>query len=139
MECPEENILFELINGELEENNEQPLIDHIGQCKDCQRKIKLLIDFDAMLDKIENNASHECPDASLLNMYESKELDGKQRDKIAKHIDECLSCQLVLKERRRILKELESFEVLPSHVYRTLHKKYYKLISKKAKEQDNSA
>lgn len=90
MDCPDKQILQDLIDDELDNDQAAQVVVHIRSCNKCKREFGEILWIYKGLKEVVGEV--ECPSKDTLERYAKNALSEATMNDIKKHIDLCVSC-----------------------------------------------
>jgi anti-sigma factor RsiW len=94
MECPEQDFIERLLEGELSDSEKKQLAEHISKCQSCREKYELEKLFYLGLEKA--FAEDTCPEQAELEAYLEGKLSDARKKEIENHLVTCHRCETEL-------------------------------------------
>jgi anti-sigma factor RsiW len=96
MNCPSEEKILELLDGDLPAPEESELLTHIKSCKSCMKMFSEHRFIQAGIVKL--LADKKCFSEKDLLAYHEGTLPEEQQSAVKAHLEECLSCRALLSD-----------------------------------------
>ncbi len=94
MNCPREEVLVDLVSGDLIESDTAPVMAHVRQCDSCKEHVRCLLliarELHAEVDR------SPCLSMETINAYHRNQLPASERANVQNHLEECEHCQAEL-------------------------------------------
>ena len=88
MNCPDKEIIQDLVDSELSQDDAQSVIKHIQGCKDCKEHLREIFVLYNTLNSIVQKDT--CPPVGTLEQYAENTCPAEKIDAIKEHVDlEC--------------------------------------------------
>ena len=94
MECPEQEFIDRLLEGELSDSEKKQLAEHISRCQSCREKYELEKLFYLGLEKA--FAEDPCPEKAELEAYLEGRVSDARKKEIENHLITCHRCETEL-------------------------------------------
>ncbi len=94
MNCPLEEKILELLEGDLPKAEVQEILTHVKKCKDCSKRLAEFKFLQVGLSKV--LAEKTCVSEDDLWEYHRGTLPEEKRQELKVHIESCLPCQALL-------------------------------------------
>lgn len=91
MNCPDRNILLNLVDGQLSPDEVKSVTDHIQACSSCRNKLKEILVLYNALDRVVQEDI--CPSIETLEQFAKKNCPAEQVIAIGEHVDLCARCR----------------------------------------------
>ena len=91
MNCPENEILQNLVDGELSQDKSRPVIEHIQSCTTCKDLLRDIFILHNMLNRIVGQDA--CLPVEALEQYAENTCPAEKIDAIKEHVDLCARCR----------------------------------------------
>lgn len=91
MDCPNKNTIQDFVDGELSEEQFQPLIDHVRSCEVCKTELRELMSLHHILNQAVS--ADECPSLDTLESYAACGQAEEKDSAITEHMEFCDSCR----------------------------------------------
>ena len=91
MNCPDKQLLHDLVDGELEKDQQSEVKGHIRLCSICKEQfLQILNVYNALNETVDNSP---CPSLDILEKHANNSLAKDHADKVQEHIDFCSRCE----------------------------------------------
>jgi hypothetical protein len=90
MNCIDDEIIQQLLDGELSEAQKQTIMRHIKTCDACKASLREAIELHRSLDAVISQIP--CPSEQMLEAFAAKTLDALGQSQISQHIVLCPRC-----------------------------------------------
>ena len=90
MDCPDKQLLQDLIDNELDKINASEVIAHIRSCCKCKDLFRQILSvYNGLSEAVDESP---CPSRDILEKYARKELTKNEAARIKEHVDFCSRC-----------------------------------------------
>ena len=100
MPCPQDERLVAYLGGELDAEQIPDLLRHVRECRECQKAAEQLLQLREHLSLAFREA--RCPAREDILGFVQGTLDAARRAEVEKHIENCLSCIVLVSELEAI-------------------------------------
>jgi len=91
MNCPDKEIIQDLVDGELSQDDARPVIEHIQTCKSCKNQLREIFVLHNTLSTIVQQDA--CPQVETLESYAEKTYPAEKVATVKEHVDLCARCR----------------------------------------------
>jgi hypothetical protein len=122
MNCPDKQILQDLVDDELDNNKAAQVTKHIRSCNKCKREFGEILHIYRGLREVVGEA--ECPSKDTLEKYAKNALSKAVMNDIKEHLELCVSCSSFIHLLTASEAELARWQAEEERSYQEFRDKY---------------
>jgi len=116
MNCPDKEILQDLVDGQLSQDKARPVIEHIQSCPSCRNELReILVLYNALNRVVQDDT---CPSVETLEQYAKNTCSEETIDTIKDHVDLCIRCRSYVWAVKASAEEIAQWQANEERSYR---------------------
>ena len=115
MNCPDNVVLQDFIEGELPKEELLLVVEHVRSCEICRKNLHDMISIFKIMSKVVNEDA--CPSVELLESYVLQSSLGEKSEQITKHVALCEHCKFYIWALQASEKELTEWQTQEEQAY----------------------